>query len=196
MPCYEKLETESEKDSQPCKEACKCHNIHRSSCSLQTVIKYVDSVCGLIKLLIIAHTHACVLIDIVTFVNKHFPSSYIFTAIDPTVVSQPSALLSVKQNNFFSYCVTVLLKKHGMAHLTRKFSTRCLICLATSSASPLNIHYSLKYRTTMLLYQHLDPFEILHKLPCFKSLTRRKGLFSLHICLCIVIYVFQITLVW
>ncbi len=85
-----------------------------------------------------------------------------------------TAILFIKQNGFFSISISVLLKEHSRVCLTGKFTTRCLICLATGCVTPLCIHYSLKYRTSTFPCWHLDSAEILHKLQCFKNKPQRK----------------------
>lgn len=87
--------------------------------------------------------------------------------------------------------ISVLLKKHSRVCLTGKFTTRCLICLATGCVTPLCIHYSLKYRTSTFPCWHLDSAEILHKLQCFKNKPQRQKGFvfpsylSVHLSVCV-----------
>lgn len=74
----------------------------------------------------------------VTFFQLPVPKLFLSPLLSST------ALLSIKQNCFLSYCLSVFWR-----NTVGRITTRCLICLATGCVTPLCIHYSLKYRTSM-----------------------------------------------
>lgn len=127
-------------------------------CTLSRICRFkdLDSLCGLMKLLLIAHIRAFDLVYKLTCVKKQFwvnnhqvtisqqhILTFFFSA--PCSVTPPHSPLNKMA---FSTTLSVLWKKNRRAYLTGKFTTRCLICLATGCVTPLCIHYRLKYRTS------------------------------------------------